>query len=169
LAYIHKKRDLGSITEEEARASLNPPDYVDIPIPEDLVLSVPAGMADYWPDDMCKPLILGLVFPFINRYPWQLQSTPKMFAMARKMRGLFATKDVAAGNIFSKFLLECKRLRALLQDVVLGVLYFEHRSGVPHFNVGRPAGSKRKKPEGCGQNQNGLGKKKSKQGGLHQS
>jgi hypothetical protein len=32
LAYIHEKRDLGSITEEEARASLNPPDYADIPV-----------------------------------------------------------------------------------------------------------------------------------------
>jgi hypothetical protein len=74
-----------------------------------LVLSVPAVMADYWPDDTCEPLILGLVLPFIDRNPWQLRSTPKMFAMARKMRDLFATKDVAAGNILRKFLFECKR------------------------------------------------------------
>jgi hypothetical protein len=135
----------------------------------DLVLSVPAGTADYWPDDMCEPLIIGLVFPFIDRHPWQLRSTPKMFAMARKMRGLFATKDVAAGNILRKFLLECKRLRAVSEDVVRGVLYFEHGSGFPHSNVGRRAGSKRKEPEGCGQNREGLGKKKSKKGGLPQS
>jgi hypothetical protein len=59
----------------------------------DLVLSIPAGTADYWPKEMCEPLILGFAFSFINRYPWQLQNTPKMFSMARKMRGLFEAKD----------------------------------------------------------------------------
>jgi hypothetical protein len=59
----------------------------------------PGSLADYWPEDMWEPLILGLVFRFINRQPWQLRSTLKMFSMARKMRDLFATKDVAAGNI----------------------------------------------------------------------
>jgi hypothetical protein len=82
-----------------------------------------------------------------------------MFAMARKMQGLFATKDVAAGNILRTFLLECKRLRAVSQDVVREVLYFEHGSGIPHSNVGGRAGSKQKEPEGCGQNRKGLGNK----------
>jgi hypothetical protein len=59
----------------------------------DLVLSIPAGTADYWPKEMCEPLILGFAFSFINRYPWQLRNTPKMFSMARKMRGLFEAKD----------------------------------------------------------------------------
>ena len=36
-AYIHEKRDLGSITEEEARTLLNPLDYRDIPIPEEVI------------------------------------------------------------------------------------------------------------------------------------
>jgi hypothetical protein len=40
LAYIHEKRDLGSITEEEARAALNPPDYADIPIPEEVFVMI---------------------------------------------------------------------------------------------------------------------------------
>jgi hypothetical protein len=79
----------------------------------DLVISIPAETAAYWPRKMCEPLIMGFLFPFINRYPWQLRSTPKMFSMARKMRGLFETKDLAAGNILRKFLLECKRLRAV--------------------------------------------------------
>jgi hypothetical protein len=76
----------------------------------DLVLSIPAGTADYWPKEMCEPLILGFPFPFINSFPWQLQNAPKMFSMARKMRGLFEAKDLAAGNILRKFLLECKQL-----------------------------------------------------------
>jgi hypothetical protein len=134
----------------------------------DLVLSVPAGTADYWPDGMCEPLILGLVFPSIDRHPWQLRSTTKIFAMARKMRGLFATKGVAAGNISWKFLLECKRLRAVSQDVVRGVLYFEHGSEVPHSNVGRRAGSERNTPKDVARIEKSLGKKKSKKGGLNQ-
>ena len=128
----------------------------------DLVLSIPAGTADYWPVDMCEPLILGLIFPFINRHPWQLKNTPKMFAMARQMRSLFETEDVVAGNILRKFLLECKRLRAVSQDVVRGVLYFEPRGGLPHPNAGGRPGAKRKGPEGYGKDRESLGTKKSK-------
>jgi hypothetical protein len=128
----------------------------------DLVLSIPAGTADYWPVEMCEPLTLGIIFPFINRHPWQLKNTPKMFAMARQMRGLFEAKDVAAGNILRKLLLECKRLRAVSQDVVRGVLYFEPRREFPHSNAeGRP-GPKRKGSEGHGEDRKELGTKKSK-------
>ena len=96
--------------------------------------------------------------------PWQLQGTPKMFAMARQMRGLFETKDLAAGNILRKFLLECKRLRTVSQDVVRGVLYFQSRDKFPHSDAGRRAGSKRKESEGRGEDREVLGKKKSKKG-----
>jgi hypothetical protein len=34
VAYIHEKRERGDLNEDSARASLNPPDYVDIPIPK---------------------------------------------------------------------------------------------------------------------------------------
>jgi hypothetical protein len=134
----------------------------------DLVLSVPAGAGDYWPEDMCEQLIIGFVFPFINRHPWQLRNTPKMFQMGGKMRCLFKSQDLAAGNILRKFLLECQRLRSVSQDVVRRVLYFEHKGGVSHQNGERRAGSKRKGPEGCGQDREGLGTKKSKRGRLHQ-
>jgi hypothetical protein len=87
-----------------------------------------------------------------------------MFAMARQMRGLFEEKDLAAGNILRKFLLECKRLRAVSQDVVRGVLYFESRSGVSRPHVGQRAGSKRKKPEGYGEDRKSLGEKNPRKG-----
>jgi hypothetical protein len=38
----------------------------------DLILTIPAGAGDYWPSELFEPLILGLVFSFINRHPWQL-------------------------------------------------------------------------------------------------
>jgi hypothetical protein len=131
-----------------------------------LVLSIPAGTADYWPEEMFEPLILGFVLPFINRYPWQLQNTPKMFSMARKMRGMFAAKDLAAGNILRNFLLECKRLRAVSQDVVRRVLYFEARDSFPRSDIGRQAGTKRKRSEGYREDRKGLGKKTKQKGGL---
>jgi hypothetical protein len=134
----------------------------------DLVLSIPAGTDDYWPLAMCEPLTIGLVFPFINRFPWQLRGTPKMFAMARKMRSVFEAKDVAAGNLLRKFLLECQRLRTVSQDVVRGVLYFESRGGLPHSNYGGRTGTKRKEPEGRGADRESLGQKKPKEGRLHQ-
>jgi hypothetical protein len=135
----------------------------------DLVLSIPAGTAEYWPLAMCEPLTIALVFPFIDRYPWQLRGTPKMFAVGRKMRGLFEAKDLAAGNILRKFLLECKRLRSVSEDVVRRVLYFETWSGVSHSNAGRRAGSKRKEPERRGPCRESLGEKKPKKGRLHKS
>jgi hypothetical protein len=133
----------------------------------DLVLSLPAGTDEYWPLAMCEPLTIGLVFPFINRFPWQLQGTPKMFAMARKMRSVFETKDVAAGNILRKFLLDCQRLRTLSQDVVRRVLYFESRGRVSHSDSQRRTRTKRKEPERHGSAGEIMGKKEPKKGRLH--
>ena len=130
----------------------------------DLVLTIPAGAGDYWPSDLFEPLILGLVFPLINRHPWQLQGTLEMFAMARQMQGLFEEKDLAAGNILRKFLLECKRLRAVSQDVVQGVLYFESRSGVSRPHVGRRAGSNKRNPRDTARIEKAWGRKNPRKG-----
>jgi hypothetical protein len=133
----------------------------------DLVLSIPAGAADYWPLEMCEPLIIGLVFPFINRYPWQLRNTPKMFSMARTMRSLFEAKDVAAGNILRNFYWSVNGFEPC-RKMWCGECYTTKPEVEFHIRTlsDEPG---QNEPEGCGQSGEGLGKKKPKKGGLHQS
>jgi hypothetical protein len=55
----------------------------------DIVLVVPIGFS-CWPSDMHEPLLIGIVFPFINCYrPWQIRGTPKMHAVGRELRQVF--------------------------------------------------------------------------------
>jgi hypothetical protein len=96
----------------------------------DIVFEVPPG-PDFWPPSMFEPLIVGIVFPFIHRAPWQLRGTPKMFQMVREMRKVFAEEVLASGNILRKFLLECRRLSTVPSHVVRAVLYFEHGDHLP--------------------------------------
>jgi hypothetical protein len=59
----------------------------------DIVFEVPVGTPE-WPKEMHEPLLIGVLFPFIRAKPWQLRSTPKMFAMARKLRGVLGDSEM---------------------------------------------------------------------------
>jgi hypothetical protein len=96
----------------------------------DLVFDVPVG-ADCWPERMYKPLIIGLVFRFLRTPPWQLQLTPKMFSLARDLRGLWQGPQLGPGDILRKLLLEYQRLRSMPPDVVRRVLFFESKCPIP--------------------------------------
>ena len=122
----------------------------------DLVLEIPAGTS-FWTKNMFEPLILGICFPFIDRRPWQLRGTPKMFSMVRKMRKVFQEEELAAGSLLRKFLLDCRRIRSVQERVVWGVLYFESRGEVLRQGERRRAGTKRKRPQGCGETSGPLG------------
>jgi hypothetical protein len=52
---------------------------------------------------MFKPIIVGIVFPFFSRLPWQLRRTPKMFQVARlvhEMRAFFAPTSIGLCKTF---------------------------------------------------------------------
>ena len=85
-----------------------------------------------WSKDMFEPLKIGVIFPFIDRKPWQLRSTPKMLEVGRKVRKVFEKEPLDAGDFLRQFLLEFKRLRSMPKDVVWRLLYFGKRSRVPH-------------------------------------
>jgi hypothetical protein len=68
----------------------------------DIVFDVPVG-ADCWPSDMYEPLIVGIVFPFLRHPPWQLRLTPKMFSLARDLRGLWEGPTVGPGDFLRIF------------------------------------------------------------------
>jgi hypothetical protein len=96
----------------------------------DIVFDVPVG-ADCWPVCMHEPLIVGVVFPFLRVPPWQLRLTPKMFSLARDLRGLWEGPPLGPGNLLLQFLLDYQKLRSMPPDVVRRVLFFKPRCVVP--------------------------------------
>jgi hypothetical protein len=89
----------------------------------DLVFYIPAG-TEGWPADMYEPLTVGIVFPFINRCPWQLRGTPKMLHLARTMPRVFENTEVAPGDFLRELRVECQGLLSVPEHVVRRVLYF---------------------------------------------
>jgi hypothetical protein len=96
----------------------------------DIVFDVPAGTW-FWPASMFEPLIIGISFPFLSKPPWQLRSTPKMFHLGRRLRGVWAEVDLDSGKLLREFLLEYQRICTMPADVVRRVLYFESKCPIP--------------------------------------
>jgi hypothetical protein len=111
----------------------------------DIVLDVPVG-SPCWPVEMFEPLIIGIVFPFISKPPWQLRGTPKMFNLGRRMREVWDSEKVDSRDILREFLLEFERLRTMPADVVRRVLYFEPHHPVPDQAQSRRGRRKRERP-----------------------
>jgi hypothetical protein len=92
----------------------------------DILFDVPVW-ADCWPVCMHEPLIVAIVFLILRTPPWQLRLTPKMFSLARKLRGLWEGPQLGPGDFLRKFLLEYQRIRTMPPDVVRQVLFFQPR------------------------------------------
>ena len=90
----------------------------------DFVFEVPVG-SKVWPADMHEPLLIGLLFPFLRVKPWQLRGTPKMHAVGRDVRGLFADPEVDPGNFLRKFWSTSLGLQHMSEKLVRKMLYFE--------------------------------------------
>ncbi len=90
----------------------------------DLVFVLPVGTI-MWPDEMFEPCLIGLTFPFIRCKPWQIQGTPKMYAVARQLRHLWGSPDVDPGTFLRKFFQQYRELDRLPASVVSKMLYFE--------------------------------------------
>ena len=76
--------------------------------------------------------MIAFVFPFLSFSPWQMRSTPKIFGVARKLRGIFQEENVAEGDIVRKFLLENGKFPTMSPDVVWKMLYFGKRLPFSH-------------------------------------
>ena len=90
----------------------------------DFVFEVPVG-SSVWPIEMHEPLLIGLLFPFLRVKPWQLRGTPKMHAMGRELRSVFADPEMDPGNILCKFWSSSVGLQHLSEDVVRKMLLFK--------------------------------------------
>jgi hypothetical protein len=112
----------------------------------DVVFDVPPGVC-CWSSHMYEPMVIGIVFPFLSRAPWQVRSTPKMLSVERQLRKVWEVSDVAPRNLLRKLLLDHERIQSLPSDVVRRMLYYEPRGAVPHERKGDRHGGKRKRPE----------------------
>ena len=67
----------------------------------------------FWPAHNFEPLIVALLFPYLQHRPFQLRSTPKMFEMGRRLSKVFQEDKVDGGDILFKFLLDIGKLQTM--------------------------------------------------------
>jgi len=85
----------------------------------DLVVELPAGCFDFWPDSLHEPLILGLTLRFFQHSPWQLRNTPEVLAVGREVRRLWCALEGHVGALLRQF---CQR-PAVLDGMPAGVVW----------------------------------------------
>ena len=90
----------------------------------DFVFELPAGHS-CWPTEMHEPVLIAIVFPFLRHKPWQIRSTPKMFAMGSELRRMLSAENMDERNLLREFWDGCHRLRNMPENVVRKMLYFK--------------------------------------------
>jgi len=85
----------------------------------DLVLELPAGANDTWPQPLHEPLILGLTLRFFSHPPWTLRNSPKVLAMGRQVRGMWGVSEGHGGPLLRQL---CQ-LPALLDSMQPGLVW----------------------------------------------
>jgi hypothetical protein len=88
----------------------------------DIVFEIPAR-TKFWPATNFEPLIVGICFPFCRNEPWQLRSTPKMFAVARQLSKMWEGPDVDVRDFLREFCIQMRRLGSMPKHVVSRMLY----------------------------------------------
>jgi hypothetical protein len=92
----------------------------------DLVFDIPCGAMSQWADSQYEPLVVGIVFPFLQHRPWQLRNTPKFLAVARKLRSLWKENPTAAGDFLRKLCQYTTMLGSLSKGLVWELLQAPH-------------------------------------------
>ena len=77
----------------------------------------------FWPSHHFEPLIVAILFPYINHRPYQLKSTPKMFEMGRRLSKMFQEDKMDGGDLLLKFLLDIRQLPSMSKRMVWNLLY----------------------------------------------
>jgi hypothetical protein len=97
----------------------------------DLVLTIEAGIYDWWPAEMHESLIIGIFFPYLSRCPWELRKTQLMVGLERKMRRMFKEDPASAGDLLSEFCRFTRRMDGMPVRVLRSVLSGRSRFAVP--------------------------------------
>ena len=88
----------------------------------DIVFVLPIGTVA-WPTNRFEPCLVGLCFPFLRCRPWQLQNSPKMYAVGRKLLKVSEEGDLDEGLVLRELCELCRRLPTMPGHVVRRMLY----------------------------------------------
>lgn len=90
----------------------------------DFVFVVPLN-SPFWNESMYEPLYIGVCFPFLSSFPWQIRGTPKMSASSRQLQGMWETAGMDTGPFLCKLLRKMRSLVSVQERVVRQVLYIK--------------------------------------------
>jgi hypothetical protein len=79
--------------------------------------------AVFWAHELYEPLLVGICFPFVSSFPWQIKGSPKMSASSRKLQILWEKAGVDPGHFLCKVLKQMRSLVGVSESVVRKVLY----------------------------------------------
>jgi hypothetical protein len=74
---------------------------------------------------MYEPLYIGVCFPFLSSFPWQIRGTPEMSASSRQLQGMWETAGMNTGPFLCKLLGKMRSLVSVQERVVRQVLYIK--------------------------------------------
>ena len=97
----------------------------------DVVISIPPT-SFHWDSHQFEPLIVGIAFPHLRYFPYQLKSTYKMLAMGSEMQKMLRDPDLDQGNILRQFLAKTRSFYSMSPSVLRKVLYFGRKNEVSH-------------------------------------
>ncbi len=97
----------------------------------DLILFLPAGESESWPEKMHETLIIGIFFPYLSRCPWELKKTRLLVGVEKQVSRLFKTNPAAGWNLLSEFSLFTRRLNAMPVRQLRSVLSGRSRFAIP--------------------------------------
>ena len=88
----------------------------------DVVLTVPAGHPA-WPANMCEPLTIAFVFPFLSHRPWELRRAPKLMELERSLRAVWESNCESERSLLRELWDLPRRLASLSESMACGLLY----------------------------------------------
>ena len=114
----------------------------------DCIFTIPA-IHEFWPSHNYEPLVVAILFPYLNHRPYQLKGTYKMLYMGRNLSQVFKENQVDGGDILLKFLREIRKLQSMSESMVWKMLYYGKPSPFPRELTSTPkireGNSKRRK------------------------
>ena len=96
---------------------------------EDLILDIPAGSGYIWPQEMYETLIIAIYFPYLNRFPWELQKTNLKVGVVSHLRDLLKKDQRLGEDILSKLFQQTRGMDALPLSKLRKLLLRRPRSG----------------------------------------
>jgi hypothetical protein len=78
--------------------------------------------AAFWSHELYEPILVGICFPFVSSFPWQIKGSPKISASSRKLQILWEKAGVDTGHFLCKLLKQMRSLVGVSERVARQVL-----------------------------------------------